>query len=103
MRLTSLLMASVTSLTIFSTASLADTTDQKWMTKVEITKQGPHCTGDPNCFNRYHPEVPSKASANVGDMIVFHTRDALDSEFKLDSNADDLATVDLGSQTCSVT
>ena len=29
-------------------------------------------------------------------MLVFHTRDALDTEFRLDSTADDLATVDLG-------
>jgi formamidase len=74
----------------------ADTSDQRWMSKVEITKQGTHCVEDPNCFNRYHPEIPSKAKANVGDMIIFHTRDALDSEFRLDSTADDLATVDLG-------
>jgi len=96
MRLSTFLIASAASLSVLSATASADTTDQKWMTKVEITKQGPHCTGDPNCFNRYHPDIPSKASANVGDMIVFHTRDALDSEFKLDSNADDLATVDLG-------
>ena len=86
---------------LFSSASLfspanADTTDQRWMNNVEITKEGDHCSDDPNCFNRYHPEIPSKADANVGDMIIFHTRDALDSEFRLDSVADDLATVDLG-------
>ena len=74
----------------------ADTTDQKWMTIVELKKQGMHCVDDPNCFNRYHPEVPEKAKANVGDMIVYHTRDALDSEFRLDSIPADLATVDLG-------
>ena len=74
----------------------ADTTDQRWMTKVELKKKGVHCSDDPNCFNRYHPKIPSKAKANVGDMIILHTRDALDSEFRLDSNADDLATVDLG-------
>lgn len=74
----------------------ADTSDQKWMTKVEISKEGMHCSDDVNCFNRYHPDVPSKASANIGDMIIFHTRDALDTEFRLDSTPDDLATVDLG-------
>ncbi|WP_135507595.1 acetamidase/formamidase family protein [Roseovarius aestuariivivens] len=66
------------------------------MNNVEIAKEGDHCSDDPNCFNRYHPDIPSKADADVGDMIVFHTRDALDSEFRLDSVADDLATVDLG-------
>ena len=37
-----------------------------------------------------------KLKGKVGDMLVFHTRDALDTEFRLDSTADDLATVDLG-------
>ena len=96
MRLASILLAGVASLSMLSVQSGADTTDQRWMTKVELTKQGAHCVEDRNCFNRYHPEIPSRASANVGDMIVFHTRDALDSEFRLDSTADDLATVDLG-------
>ena len=41
-------------------------------------------------------DIPSKAKGKVGDMLVFHTRDALDTEFRLDSTADDLATVDLG-------
>lgn len=76
--------------------AFADTTDQKWMNKVVISKDGEHCSDDPNCFNRYHPDIPSRATAQVGDMIVFDTRDALDSEFRLDSVADDLATVDLG-------
>ena len=66
------------------------------MTKVELTKRGMHCADDPNCFNRYHPDIPSKADANVGEMIIYHTRDALDTEFRLDSTPDDLATVDLG-------
>ena len=90
------ILASVALLPLLGVTALADTTDQTWMSKVELTKQGAHCSEDPNCFNRYHPEIPSKASANVGDMIIFHTRDALDSEFRLDSTADDLATVDLG-------
>ena len=77
-------------------SAFADTTDQKWMNKVEVTKTGDHCVNDKNCFNRYHPAIPSVANANVGDMIVLHTRDALDSEFTLNSIPDDLATVDLG-------
>ena len=90
------LLAGIFMLPVFGAGALADTTEQRWMSKVELTKQGTHCADDANCFNRYHPEIPSKASANVGDMIVFHTRDALDTEFRLDSTADDLATVDLG-------
>ena len=89
-----LMLASALSMAGFQ--ALADTTDQRWMTKVELTKRGMHCADDPNCFNRYHPDIPSKADANVGDMIIYHTRDALDTEFRLDSTPDDLATVDLG-------
>jgi len=79
----------------FVATALADTTDTKWQTRVVVAKQGAHCVDDPNCFNRYHPAIPAVARANPGDMIVFHTRDALDSDLTLDSNADDLAAVDL--------
>ena len=74
----------------------ADTTDSTWMKKVELKKTGTHCIDDKNCFNRYHPKIPPAAKADPGDMIILHTRDALDAEFRLDSTADDLATFDLG-------
>ena len=74
----------------------ADTTDSTWMKKVELKKTGTHCIDDKNCFNRYHPNIPPAAKANPGDMIILHTRDALDAEFRLDSTADDLSTFDLG-------
>ena len=77
-------------------SAIADTTDSKWMSKVEVTKKGAHCVDDPNCFNRYHPAIPPVARANPGDIIILHSRDALDSQFTLDSIADDLSTVDLG-------
>ena len=71
------IFCAVLALSLGTISSLsADTTDQKWMTKVEIAKEGMHCSDDANCFNRYHPEVPPKAPANLGDMIIFHTRDA---------------------------
>jgi len=73
----------------------ADTTDVTWQTQVVIEKKGDHCVDDPNCFNRYHPAIPAVSNANPGDMIVFHTRDALDSDLTLESNADDLAAIDL--------
>ncbi|HCX87948.1 MAG TPA: formamidase [Gammaproteobacteria bacterium] len=81
---------------LFALPSVADTTSQQWMTIVEVKKTGDHCVNDSNCFNRYHPNIPAVATANVGDMIVLHTRDALDSEFTIDSVPADLATVDLG-------
>lgn len=73
----------------------ADTTDSRWQTRVVLSKQGAHCVHDTNCFNRYHPDIPAVARAKPGDMIVYHTRDALDSDLTLESNADDLAAVDL--------
>jgi formamidase len=75
--------------------AMADTADVTWQNKVVIEKQGAHCVDDPNCFNRYHPDIPTVARAQPGDFMVFHTRDALDADLTLDSNADDLAALDL--------
>ena len=77
-------------------SALADTTDSRWATTVVVAKQGDHCVDDPNCMNRYHPAIPAVAEANPGDIVVLHTRDALDSDLTLDSIADDLAALDLG-------
>jgi formamidase len=73
----------------------ADTTDVRWQNRIVLEKQGEFCSDDPNCFNRYHPEIPPIATAAPGDYIVFHTRDALDSDLTLDSTADDVAALDL--------
>jgi formamidase len=73
----------------------ADTTDVQWQNRVVIEKEGAHCVDDPNCFNRYHPAIPPVSRANPGDVIVFHTRDALDSDLTLDSIAADVTAVDL--------
>jgi formamidase len=78
-----------------SWAALADTTGVTWQNRVTVAKQGAHCADDPHCFNRYHPAVPSVARAAPGDVIVFQTRDALDSDLMLDSVADDVTAVDL--------
>ena len=75
--------------------AVADTTDVSWQNRVIIEKQGEFCADDPNCFNRYHPEIAPVATAAPGDFIVFETRDALDSDLTLDSNADDVAALDL--------
>jgi len=75
--------------------ALADTSDVKWQSRVVLAKQGAHCVDDANCFNRYHPAIPMVARARPGDFVVFHTRDALDSDLTLESTADDLAAVDL--------
>ena len=73
----------------------ADTTDVTWRSIVEVKKTGAHCSDDANCFNRYHPAIEPVARAKPGDHIIFHTRDALDSDLTLDSIAADVTAVDL--------
>jgi formamidase len=80
---------------LISPLAVADTTDVKWQTKVVVEKKGDHCADDSNCMNRYHHAIPSVARANPGDIIVFHTRDALDSDLKFDSVAEDVTAIDL--------
>ena len=75
--------------------ALADTSDQHWQSTVVVAKSGAHCNDDPRCFNRYHPAIKPVMRANTGDYIVFETRDALDSDLRLDSTADDVTAVDL--------
>ena len=73
-----------------------DTTDSKWKKNVEVKKQGDHCKDDKNCFNRYHPAIKPVAKADEGDIIILHTRDALDSNYNLNSVAEDVPTFNLG-------
>ena len=87
--------AALAALTVSGHIAIADTTDVTWRNTVTLAKTGQHCVDDPNCFNRYHPMIAPAARAKPGDEIVFHTRDALDSDLTLDSNADDLAALDL--------
>jgi formamidase len=78
-----------------ATSASADTTDVTWKSKVRVAKTGAHCADDPNCMNRYHPDIPQIQTANPGDYITFETRDALDSDLTLDSTNDDLSAIDL--------
>jgi len=73
----------------------ADTTEVKSQSWVYVKKSGRHCKDDPNCVNRYHPAIKPVARAQPGQLIVFETRDALDSELTLTSQGKDLAAVDL--------
>jgi len=75
--------------------ALADTTDVKTQTIVEVKKKGAHCEQDPNCFNRYHPAIKPAAKAKPGDLIVVHTRDALDSNLNINSKPKDVTAIDL--------
>jgi formamidase len=78
-----------------TTSSWADTSDVKTQSWVHVKKQGAHCADDPNCMNRYHPAIKPVARAKPGQLILFETRDALDSELNVNSQPKDLAAVDL--------
>jgi formamidase len=78
-----------------TTTAFADTTDQKWQETVRVAKTGDHCVDDSNCFNRYHYAIKPVARARPGQMVVFETRDALDSDLGLNSVAADVTAIDL--------
>jgi formamidase len=73
----------------------ADTSDVKTQSIVHVKKQGAHCPDDPNCFNRYHPTIKPVARARPGQLIVFETRDALDSDLHVNSQSKDVLAADL--------
>ncbi len=62
---------------------------------IKIMKSGDRCVDDPNCHNRWHPDIKPVAKANPGDTIVFGTRDALDHALNRNSTAKDIAGVNL--------
>ena len=80
---------------IFGGSAWADTTDVKTQSWVHVKKAGAHCVDDPNCMNRYHPAIKPIARAKPGQLILFETRDALDSELTVNSEPKDVAAVDL--------
>jgi formamidase len=52
---------------------------------LELGTEGRHCGEDPHCVNRLHHAIPMVASADQGQTIVLHTRNA--SDFDLDPNS----------------
>ena len=90
-----ILAAAIGAAALAASGALADTTDVTWQTRVLVPKTGAHCADDPNCFNRYHQNIPHVVNANPGEYIIFETRDALDSDLTLDSTRDDVSAVDL--------
>ena len=95
MNVKSWILAASLTIALAPAAALADTSDQQWQTRVVVAKSGALCADDPACFNRYHPQIQPAARAKPGDFIVFETRDALDSDLRLDSTADDVTALDL--------
>ena len=82
-------------LVAFGAPELADTTNVKTQSVVEIKKAGAHCADDPACFNRYHPNIKPVATAKPGQLIVVHTRDAFDSKLNVNSLPKDVTALDL--------
>lgn len=52
------------------------------------------CVDDPNCHNRFHPQIRAVARANPGDVVVFETRDAFDNQLNARSTPADVAALD---------
>ena len=94
MRLIPAMLAALLATTIAPSA-FADTAEVKTQTIVEVKKKGAHCEQDPNCFNRYHPAIKPVARAKPGDLIVVHTRDALDSNLNINSKPKDVTAIDV--------
>lgn len=82
-------------LAIAAFSASADTTDVKTQSRAVVKKMGAHCANDANCFNRYHPAIKPVLSAKPGQLITFETRDALDSDLKIDSVPKDVLAIDL--------
>ena len=94
MRLIPAMLAALLAAAIAPSA-FADTAEVKTQTIVEVKKKGAHCEQDPNCFNRYHPAIKPVARAKPGDLIVVHTRDALDSNLNINSKPKDVTAIDV--------
>jgi len=82
-------------LALGASGARADTTDVKAWEVVRVAKTGPHCADDKNCMNRLHPAIPPVVRARPGQQIMFETRDALDSDFDLNSTPADVTAADL--------
>ncbi len=54
------------------------------------------CALDPNCHNRFHPDLPPVANADPGDTVIFETRDAFDNQYGPGTVPADVPGADLG-------
>jgi formamidase len=52
------------------------------------------CVDDPNCHNRFHPDIRAVRRINPGSVIVFETRDAFDNQLDRTSTRADVAALD---------
>lgn len=63
----------------------AESYNVKVFDKVVLKRAGSKCADDRNCINRLHPKIPFAARAKPGQLIVFETRDPVDSDFTMDT------------------
>jgi formamidase len=64
--------------------------------EVVLKRTGVFCHEDTNCHNRWHYAIKPAANADPGDIIVFETRDAIDTGFTMSNTVADMAGLDLG-------
>ncbi len=63
--------------------------------EVRLRRTGVFCDEDPLCHNRWHPAIKPVAFADPGDLIIYETRDALDTNWNMSSAAEDIPGFDL--------
>ncbi len=71
-------------------------TDSAVETSTTIGGAGQTCLTDPDCINRFHPDIPMNRMAQPGQVLTFKTRDAADLLGTVDQQRD--ATQPLDSQ-----
>ena len=69
--------------------------DDRHGNRIVIPKTGERCVNDAKCHNRWHHQIPPVATANVGDVVVFGTRDAFDHSLDRNSTAADVVALNL--------
>ena len=83
MRASNLLLAFAIS--VIGSQAFAASFEVKAFNTVTLKRTGQRCADDPLCHNRLHPGIPMSTRAKPGDLIVFETRDAIDTDFTLET------------------
>lgn len=73
-----LLALAVVSVGTFSAWTQADRHLSGDAQPLVVGGQGESCSADPDCINRFHPDIPMTHRAIPGQAIVFKARDAMD-------------------------
>ncbi len=73
--LATLFMSLGSELALAQRAGLADPSAEM---PLVVGGTGSNCLADPDCINRFHPDIPMRIMARPGQALTFKTRDAMD-------------------------